>query len=618
MPEGTHKRLSGSSSRRRTRRGILTGSMMILAILMVTGFQGYWLKNNYDREKENLAITTNAAFKETVEKLQSSKMKLDKLTFQLDTIRVTGNSKADPRVRRTFNRKPPAGFSPNKTYNDKESVITLMSLLQQKIQDSLKLGDSLHRRGILTFKSGEGHKVWIDSSISVDRDGNRLPPMFIPMLDSLTGGPENIRSVKVNSKDKNGKVVSIIYKESHTTKDSVSDTPNNVFFTREFPGTVSQEVKVRRDSASAGKPMNDVFRFFYSIDSIFAKDSVKIDEITAAYTTRLEKEDIKVPFTVIKLDSTQPKSPDAVTIGFTIPVSFELKLGNTLGYMLNKLKLPILFSLLLVGLIIAAFLLLYRNMIRQKRLAEIKNDLISNISHELKTPIATVGVALEALKSFNAMHNPERTKEYIEISQGELHRLNLLVDKVLKLSIFEKKDIELKKERFDYKQLTAEIMNSMKLQFEKYHAKISMHTEGDSFYIDADKLHITSVIYNLLDNALKYSTENPVINVRLDSDPAFVKLIVEDNGIGIPAEYKSKVFEKFFRVPTGDRHNIKGYGLGLSYVAEVVKRHKGEITVDSVYGKGSTFTVALPIAKTPVVKIDSSYGASSKTAADKE
>jgi len=272
--------------------------------------------------------------------------------------------------------------------------------------------------------------------------------------------------------------------------------------------------------------------------------------------------------------------------------------------MLDRLKLPILFSLLLIGLTVASFVLLYRNMIKQKRLAELKNDLISNISLELKTPIATVGVAIEALKNFNAIHDPARTKEYLDISQNELQRLNLLVDKVLKLSIFEKKEIELKKERFDYKQLTSEIMNSMRLQFEKYHAKVSLHTEGESFYIDADKLHITSVVYNLLDNALKYSKENPAIDVQLKTSEEHIVLSVQDNGIGIPPEYKGKVFDKFFRVPTGDRHNIKGYGLGLSYVAEVVKRHKGEITVDSEPGKGSTFTVRLPLAKSPVIPLD--------------
>jgi len=226
----------------------------------------------------------------------------------------------------------------------------------------------------------------------------------------------------------------------------------------------------------------------------------------------------------------------------------------------------------------------------------LKNEFISNITHELKTPIATVGVAIEALKNFNAIHDPERTREYLDISQNELQRLGLLVDKVLKLSMFEKKEMELKKEHFDCKQLTEEVMNSMRLQFEKYHAKVNLRTTGDNFIVEADKLHITSVIYNLLDNALKYSRENPVIDVLLKSNPDNIEFSVSDNGIGIPPAYKEKVFDKFFRVPTGDKHNIKGYGLGLSYVAEVIKRHQGNVQVESELGKGSTFTAKFPYA----------------------
>lgn len=599
MPETVHKRMSSTRSRRRTGSGILTGSLMALAIVAITGFQGYWLKNNYDREKENLNIMTSAAFKETIQTLQASKIKLERLNFQFDTVTVSTTSNVA--MRRPMPPRTPAAVSrlftrPEKS-DEKKAVITLINLIQEKMRDSLYNPDSLVKKGAITIrKRGDDH-VWIDSSAS----NAMIPPMVIPILDSVIGKPENIKSITVDGKSEKGSVISIVYKDDKKLKagkDSANVIPDRVAMSSSLPGIQMDDVRIKTQRQPGG---DAVYRFLHKIDSLYTMDSVTVNEVTAAYAERLKRDNINVPFTVEKLDSTavKPDNNKAITIGFSSPVTFELTLGSTLGYMFKQLKLPILFSLLLVGLTIAAFLLLYRNLMKQKRLGEMKNDLISNISHELKTPIATVGVALEALKSFNAMHDPARTKEYIDISQGELQRLNLLVDKVLKLSIFEKKDIELKKERFDYKQLTSEIMNSMKLQFEKYHAKVSMHTKGDSFYVDADKLHITSVVYNLLDNALKYSTENPVIDVKLTSDEDFVRLSVQDNGIGIPTEYTSKVFEKFFRVPTGDKHNIKGYGLGLSYVAEVVKRHNGEINVESEAGKGSTFTVALPVAKIP-------------------
>jgi len=172
----------------------------------------------------------------------------------------------------------------------------------------------------------------------------------------------------------------------------------------------------------------------------------------------------------------------------------------------------------------------------------------------------------------------------------------MLVDKVLKLSMFEKQEIELKYEWFDLKQLITEIVSSMRLQFEKFHAKVNVHLPDDEVNIKADRLHITSVIFNLLDNALKYAKTHPSVHIGLKEDINEIEFSVTDNGIGISPEFKTKIFDKFFRVPTGDQHNVKGYGLGLSYVTYVVERHKGNIDVESQEGIGSRFIVKLPKA----------------------
>jgi two-component system phosphate regulon sensor histidine kinase PhoR len=240
----------------------------------------------------------------------------------------------------------------------------------------------------------------------------------------------------------------------------------------------------------------------------------------------------------------------------------------------------------------------------QRRLADIKNDFISNITHELKTPIATVNVAIEAMKSFNVLNDTKRTQEYLDISASELKRLSLLVDKVLKLSMFEKKEIELKKEWFNLHELVKEVMSSMRLQFEKQKTIMSMSITGDKLDIKADRLHITSVVYNLLDNALKYSNQGSKIDINITSHPQYIELNVSDNGIGISEEFRSKIFEQFFRVPSGDRHNIKGYGLGLSYVNHIVKIHRGLIKVESELGKGSTFSVRLPYDDATLISLD--------------
>jgi two-component system phosphate regulon sensor histidine kinase PhoR len=208
------------------------------------------------------------------------------------------------------------------------------------------------------------------------------------------------------------------------------------------------------------------------------------------------------------------------------------------------------------------------------------------------------------MKNFDVLDNAQRTQEYLSISTSELQRLSLLVDKVLRLSMFEKREIQFKKEHFDISELFVQVMDSMKLQFEKQCVVTSLELTGENFTIEADKRHITSVIYNLLDNALKYSNENAVIKAHVIDRENFLELRVSDNGIGIPEEYRHKIFEQFFRVPSGDRHNIKGYGLGLSYVNHIVRSHMGFIELETEPGKGSTFIIKIPFAEAPVIHYD--------------
>jgi len=143
------------------------------------------------------------------------------------------------------------------------------------------------------------------------------------------------------------------------------------------------------------------------------------------------------------------------------------------------------------------------------------------------------------------------------------------------------------------KSLVDEVTSSLRLQFEKHHAHVEVNSEGDTT-LEGDRLHLVSVIFNLLDNAIKYSADAPKIHVRIIGNESKVNLVIQDSGIGIPEEYKRKIFEKFFRVPTGNLHNAKGYGLGLSYVAHVINRHNGDIHVESIPGDGSKFVISLP------------------------
>jgi two-component system, OmpR family, phosphate regulon sensor histidine kinase PhoR len=274
---------------------------------------------------------------------------------------------------------------------------------------------------------------------------------------------------------------------------------------------------------------------------------------------------------------------------------YRASLFDIKGFLLREILPQIFFSVFLTLTTLAAFLLLFRNLRAQQRLMEIKNDFINNITHELKTPVATVSVAIEALRNFNGMENPTLTKEYLTIAQNELNRLTMMTDKILKTSVFEQHGISFQQETVNLETIIETVVESFKILAEKQSANITLIKKGSDFTLLGSEAHITNVVFNLLDNALKYSaSKEALIQIRLIENPNSLTLEIQDNGIGIPTEYHQKIFEKFFRVPTGDVHNAKGYGLGLSYVQSVVKSHGGKIEVASSHEGGGTFTIQLP------------------------
>ncbi len=389
----------------------------------------------------------------------------------------------------------------------------------------------------------------------------------------------------------------------------------------EYPGKkYKQDTVVYVTSKKGGLPLPQIEELLTKNKNL--SDSIPVKRIDSLYKALLSKEGIEVEFKIIKNSRVINQSDFSiqkvtikidepvgifttkrVPVGLINPTFYRAEFKDPKLYVFKKTGVQLLLSVLLIALTIASFIFIYKNLLAQKRLTEIKNEFIGNITHELKTPISTVSVAIEAMKNFDALRNPERTKEYLGIAGQELSRLSLLVDKVLRLSMFETQQVELKYEWFDLQMLVKEVVDSMQLQFEKNGTTVKLNFSGEDFSLMADRMHITSVIYNLLDNALKYSKEKPEINITVEAKESEMLLTIQDNGIGIPASYKGKIFDKFFRVPHGNKHNVKGYGLGLSYVAHIIAEHKGSVNVESEEahpddparrGNGTTFTIKLP------------------------
>ncbi|HTR29363.1 MAG TPA: HAMP domain-containing sensor histidine kinase [Puia sp.] len=364
--------------------------------------------------------------------------------------------------------------------------------------------------------------------------------------------------------------------------------------------TAGERVQGRIFSVDTGAPhrLHDVR------SRLGAGPPLTIAQIDTSYRMELAKNHIGVPFRIERIEgpavlADRPVAAGKIQtnflyVGLSKDYAYRATFGSPTTYILGRMRWPIAMGMFLTGLTAIAFVVLYRSLRQQRRLAQYKNDFISNMTHELKTPISTINVAIEALRNFDALDDPKRTREYLDISAIELHRLSLLVEKVLRLSEFENKEVEFQLTVLDLRELVAEVVSAMRLPFEKAGAVVRLAPGDGRYEVRGDKSHLSSVISNLLDNALKYSKEDPVIAVQVWREDGMVMLSVTDNGIGIPAAYQRRIFDKFFRVPSDDHHNIKGYGLGLNYVHEIIHIHRGVIGVESKEGKGSAFTVQLP------------------------
>jgi two-component system phosphate regulon sensor histidine kinase PhoR len=264
-------------------------------------------------------------------------------------------------------------------------------------------------------------------------------------------------------------------------------------------------------------------------------------------------------------------------------------------YVISTMGTMLVTSAILMVLIMLLFSFSINTIYRQKKLSEIKNDFINNMTHELKTPIATISLACEALSDPDMRTGERALNNYVGMIRDENKRLGVLVENVLRTSIFEQGQMKLKLQRFDIHSVILQVIANIEIQVKSRQGKIVTRFYAKSAVISGDQLHITNVIYNLIDNAIKYSTAAPVVEIETRDEAGFIAISFADQGIGISRENQRKIFDKLYRVPTGNVHNVKGFGLGLSYVKGVLEMHGGTVDVISELKKGSTFTIHIPI-----------------------
>jgi two-component system, OmpR family, phosphate regulon sensor histidine kinase PhoR len=266
------------------------------------------------------------------------------------------------------------------------------------------------------------------------------------------------------------------------------------------------------------------------------------------------------------------------------------------SFLVRQIWLTMTSSIFLVVLIVFLFGYTIHAILEQKKLSEIKNDFINNMTHEFKTPISTVSLACEALQDNEIKKNREFMNNYIRIIQDENNRLRRQVDKVLQMATIDKKEYKLKMVDINVHEVIEKAISHINLQVQKRGGSIEKRLIADNFRIITDEIHLTNIIYNLLDNANKYSKDEPQINVETEDHHQGILVRIRDKGIGMTREEMNKIFEKFYRVPTGNLHDVKGFGLGLAYVKTMLNALGGQVKVQSTPGIGSTFEIILPIS----------------------
>lgn len=252
-------------------------------------------------------------------------------------------------------------------------------------------------------------------------------------------------------------------------------------------------------------------------------------------------------------------------------------------------------TLLITLFIVTMFSLALFIIFKQKRLSEMKNDFVNNMTHELKTPISTISLASQMLNDRSIPDEQKNLSQISRIIQAESKQLGFQVERVLQMAIFDHGELKLKLEEVDLHDIIETVAQNFLLQVDKREGRLEFFPEAEDAVIEGDVMHITNLVSNLIENAMKYTNRTPEIRLATRTENSSLVFSVADNGIGISKEDQKRIFDKFYRVPTGNVHNVKGFGLGLSYVKLIVEQHHGSITLNSEPNKGSQFDIHLPL-----------------------
>ncbi len=504
---------------------------MSLSLLGIIFVQGYWIRNAYETKEEQFTFSVRQVLIEVARKVQ---------------------------LRET------------------EQYYQLYSGLV----DSLEVPDNVNVTELIYRIVNEDNNETVIFSDGIVEEDYKLSNYFLDTdLDS-------IQFKKITNKKSTTRIIGGIDNRGGVTQTQVDFSRLRDFERKQFEDAVSN---ITSRTPIHNRVSNEEIKQF--IESESQERGIKSNFEFAVYSNELAT---KIRSQDFQLDPASTYGvPLFVNDNFDTNYQLYVNYSDKNREILNSILGMALLSLAFTGVIVLAYASALRQLFRQRQISQIKTDFINNMTHEFKTPIATINLALDALKNPKVAENKEFIDRYLKMIRDENRRMHAQVENVLRISKLEKNELDLPKARVKLHEIIEEAMTHVSLIVEDRGGYIHHHFEAMKSSVLGNELHLTNVVVNILDNAIKYSEGAPEIEIWTENVKNNIVVKIQDHGIGMSKSVQKKIFEKFYREHTGDIHNVKGHGLGLSYVKRILDDHNAEIFVESEKGKGTTFTIKM-------------------------
>ena len=571
---------------------------MSLSLVGITVMQIHWMQKTIKLNKENFNRAVDEALSSVVDKIEKEK----DIRFTLPLINTPArNEHQDNNFSRSNNSKS----------------------IHLKNSNSLKKGGSLTYREESTsfYSNSELELNYSDSEFIIDPTENINNYFVLKNPLSINFAWDYNDTLNRRIKIVQGDTLSRVIVVSNGIEDTITELSNANIISSITPPPPPPPVDdvfslTTKDLLKQAKQQQQALRqIIYEIDAkkTSLKDRINIDRLSTLLDHELKNKGLDLTYEYALIRKDRNNLDTILSPGFNklskqstyskrlfpnnyVPLNdfLEVRFNNIDGAIYKSVIIPISSSLFFTLIIILTFSITLNTIIKQKKLADMKADFINNMTHELKTPIATISLASDSIVNPKVVEKPESIRSFISIIREENSRMNRLVESVLQTARLERKTLKLNLKGVDFTALVKKVVDQMQIQAKAKNGEILFNAPAETAILQLDENLIENVVFNLIDNALKYNINNPIVTVIIKILPGGISLSVQDNGIGMSKSEQQRVFEKFYRVSQGDIHNIKGFGLGLSNVKEITELHGGLVQLRSELEKGSTFTLYFP------------------------